>query len=482
MTRRPPASPPPGRDPADSADQVDIVGPADSNNFAVGSVAGRILRLAVPMTLAHLINLLYSIVDRIWLGRWQAEGAMALAGVGLSFHVVAVISSISRLAAPGSVPLFNIARGGGDRERAARIMGNAFSTLLILSVVLTAAGLVFRRPILFLVGASDDTIRYAEDYLSIYLCGTVFAMCGLGMNGFINAQGFGRVGMLTVLLGAIVNIVLDPILIFGLGLGIRGAAIATVFAQGCSALWAISFLRGNKPVIPIRAEWMRLDPRILSRSLALGVAGFTMAMTNSIVGTFYNVALRDLGGDLYVSVMVIVHSIQEIVQLPGGGLSEAAQPVMSYNYGAGRNDRVRRAMRFISAVSVSIYVVLWAGVLLFPEALIRVFSSDPELVRVGVGAVRAYFLVFVLMAFQGLGQAGYVSLGLTKHAVFFSVLRKGVIVAPCILLLGYGLGLGTLGVFYAEPVSHVLGSVTCYVVFMLTIYRKRLVDKPPASL
>ena len=457
-----------------NGDDAPVIASASPGDFTQGSVAGRIIRLAAPITLAQLVNLLYNIVDRIWLGRWQGEGPAALAGVGLAFPVIAIITAFTSLASTGAVPLFNIARGAGERDRAGRIMGNAFSSLFALALAITAAGLTFRRPILYLVGASDGTIGYADSYLSVYLCGTFFAMCGLGMNGFINAQGYGRVGMFTVLLGAVVNIILDPILIFSFGMGITGAALATVIAQGCSAAWAIAFLRGRRASVPLRREWLRPSSPILRRSFALGLAGFTMATTNSLVAALYNMSLRDLGGDLYISVMVIIHSIQEIIALPGGGLSSGAQPVISYNYGAGRNDRVRRSMRFLSIASLSIFILLWSAVMLFPEALIRVFSDDAALIETGVVSVRAFFVVFFLMAFQSIGQAGFVSLGLTKYAIFFSVLRKGALVIPFVLILGYALNLGPLGVLYAEPVSHVFGSVTCYVVFMLAIYRKRL--------
>ncbi|MDR1438679.1 MAG: MATE family efflux transporter [Clostridiales bacterium] len=424
------------------------------------------------MTLALLVNLLYNIFDRIWLGRWQGEGTMALASVGLAFPVIAVISAFTNLCNAGSLPLFSIARGAGDSEKAAAIMGNAFSMLLIMAAALTAAGIALRRPLLFLVGASGATIGAAEEYLAIYLCGTAFAMCGLGMNGFINAQGFGRVGMLSVLLGAVLNIGLDPLFIYGFGMGVKGAAIATVISQMCSAAWVVCFLAGKKAAVRLRLRKMRLSAPIARRSLALGLAGFTMQLTNSAVGAVYNVALQGLGGDLYVSVMVVVHSIQEIAWLPGGGLMQAAQPVMSFNYGAGRHDRVRAAMKFISVAGLAIYVFLWLAVMVFTESLIRIFNNDPELLATGAVAARAYFAVFFLLAFQGLGQAGFLSLGMTKQAIFFSVLRKGVIVIPLILLFGYALRLGPSGVFYAEPVSHILGSVSCYLVFMLTVWRK----------
>lgn len=444
----------------------------DHSDFSKGSVAGRILRLALPMTLAQLINLLYSIVDRIYLGRLPGEGTLALAGVGLVFPVIAIVTAFANLCSYGAAPLFAIARGKNDTEEAARIMGNAYTLLLVCALVLTAAGLLFMRPILHLIGASSVTYPYAEGYLRIYLCGSIFAMSGLGMNSFINAQGFGRTAMFTVLLGAVVNIVLDPVFIYVLGMGIKGAALATVIAQFCSALWVFLFLTGKTAVIRLHWRYMRLQWRILSNTLSLGLSGFTMALTNSAVGTVYNIALQSLGGDLYVSVMTVIHSMQEVMQLPGQGLVQGAQPVISFNYGAKRNDRVRQAIKFLSFANIGAHLVCWALIMLLPTVFIRIFNDDPALIAEGVKATRAYFAVFFLMAFQGTGQTGFVSLGKTKFAIFFSILRKGILVIPFVYIFGYLLGLGAPGVFFAEPVSHLLGSTTCYIVFMLTVWRK----------
>jgi putative MATE family efflux protein len=443
-----------------------------NHDFSHGAIPEQIMRMALPMTLAQLINLLYSVVDRIWLGRWQENGALALAAVGLAFPVIAVIIAFTNLCGAGSVPLFSIARGKGDNESAGLIMGNAYAALMILSVILTACGLAFKRPLLYLIGAGDMTIGYAEDYLTVYLCGTVFVMCGLGMNGFINAQGFAKIGMMTVLLGAILNIILDPIFIFYFGLGIKGAAIATVIGQMCSAIWVLKFLTGKKTHIRLSFRNMRLRFAVVKRSMALGFAGFTMQITNSLVGAVYNVLLQGLGGELYVSAASVIHSIQEIVQIPILGLRDAAQPVMSFNYGALRNDRVRWSMKFLSIAVFSVSVICWGIVMIFPEFFFRIFNGDPPLLSVGVPAARTYFALYFLMAFQVLGQAGYVSLGLTRLAIFFSILRKALIVCPFALLFGYVWPGGAPSVFFSEPISLVFGSITCYLVFMLTVWPK----------
>ena len=442
----------------------------NQSDFSTGSVAGRILKLAGPIFAAHLINLLYNIADRIYLGKFSDDGAMVLAGVGLVFPIIAMITAVTSLCSFGGAPLFGIARGEGDEIRAGQIMGNCYAMLLMSSGIIMLAGFVFMKPLLYLVGASDATYPYAQNYLSIYLLGTPFAMCGLGMNGFINAQGFGRVGMMTVMLGAIVNAVLDPVFIIFMDMGILGASLSTIIGQFCSAVWVLLFLTGKKPVIRLKRKNIRIRPQIAKKTLALGTAGFTMAITNAGVSSVYNATLQSLGGDVYVSVMTVLHGLQEVIQLPGSALSQGAQPIISYNYGAGRNDRVKKAIRFLAFCTVGVYLFMWALVMLDPAMLIRIFNDDPALIQAGVEATRAYFVVFFLMAFQSIGQAGFVALGKTKQAIFFSFLRKGVFVMPFILLFAYVFKWGANGVFYAEPVSHVLGSVSCFLVFMLTVW------------
>ena len=440
------------------------------SDFTQGSVAGRILRLAGPIAAAQLINLLYNIADRIYLGKFSTDGALVLAGVGLVFPLIAIISAITNLCSFGGAPLFSIARGEGNDKRAGQIMGNCYAMLLGSSLLIMLAGFIFKRPLLYLVGASDATYPYAEAYWTIYLIGTPFAMCGLGMNNFINAQGFGRVGMMTVMFGAIVNALLDPIFIIVMDMGILGAALSTIIGQFCSAAWVLVFLAGKKATVRITRQNLRVRPAIAKETVALGTAGFTMAITNAGVSSIYNATLQSLGGDVYVGVMTVLHAVQEVIQLPGMALSQGAQPVLSYNYGAGRNDRVRKALTFLTFSSLGVYIAMWLLVMLQPVFFISVFNNDPALIEAGVNAARAYFAVFFLMAFQSIGQAGFVALGKTKQAIFFSFLRKGVFVMPFILIFAYLFQWGVNSVFYAEPVSHVLGSISCYVVFMLTIW------------
>ena len=309
---------------------------SQNSDFSRGSVAKNILRLAVPMTVAQLIHVLYSVVDRMYLGHIPGVGADALTGVGITFPILTIITAFANLFGMGGSPLFSIERGKGDAEKAKRIMGNTFAMLLYTGLALMAVILLFKKPLLYAFGASDITFPYADGYITIYLCGSLFVMVGLGMNNFINAQGFGRKGMMTVLLGAVVNIALDPLFIFVLNLGVQGAAIATVIAQFVSALWAVSFLRGRKAVIRLERSAMRLQWRLVGRICALGFSGFIMAVTNSAVQIVCNSTLQLFGGDLYVGVMTVLNSVREVVSTPISGLTSAAQPVIGFNYGAER--------------------------------------------------------------------------------------------------------------------------------------------------
>ena len=311
-------------------------------DFSQGSIAKNIMSLAVPMTAAQLINVLYSVVDRMYLGR--LPGHLALTGLGLTIPIVSIIMGFANLCGTGGAPLCSICRGRGDQEEAERVMGNAFTLLLIFGGAVTALFLIFKRPILYLFGASDATYPYADAYMTVYLLGTVFVMIGLGMNPFINAQGFGRVGMMTVGLGAVVNIVLDPIFIFWLDLGVQGAAWATVIAQGCSAVWVLVFLTGRKAALRLRPRYMVLKPARVRKIVSLGLSGFFMNLTNSLVQVVCNATLQVYGGDLYVGVMTIINSLREVFMMPIHGLSNGAQPVTGYNYGAGLYSRVRQSI------------------------------------------------------------------------------------------------------------------------------------------
>lgn len=432
-------------------------------------MARNILQMALPMTVAQLINILYNIVDRMYLGR--LPGHLSLTGLGLCLPIISILMGFANLCGMGGAPLCSIHRGKGENEEAERILGNSFALLLLFGAGLTALGLAFRRPILYLFGASDLTFPYANDYLTIYLLGTLFVMIGLGMNPFINAQGFSRMGMMTVALGAVVNIVLDPIFIFALDMGVRGAALATVLAQGCSALWVLKFLTGRRALLRLRWNTLRLQAARVRRILALGASGFAMSMTNSLVQVLCNASLQHYGGDLYVGVMTVINSIREVVSMPVQGITNGCQPVLGYNYGAGEYERVRRGIRFTTVLTVGYSVAAWALVMAVPELLIRIFNDEPELIAAGIPAFRLYFAAFFCMSFQFIGQSVFVGLGRSRSAVFFSLLRKAFIVAPLTLLLP-GLGMGVDGVFAAEPVSNVLGGLACLLTMYVTVYRR----------
>ncbi|MGJ0682873.1 MATE family efflux transporter [Flavonifractor plautii] len=432
-------------------------------------MARNILQMALPMTVAQLINILYNIVDRMYLGR--LPGHLSLTGLGLCLPIISILMGFANLCGMGGAPLCSIHRGKGEDGEAERILGNSFALLLLFGAGLTALGLAFRRPILYLFGASDLTFPYANDYLTIYLLGTLFVMIGLGMNPFINAQGFSRMGMMTVALGAAVNIVLDPIFIFALDMGVRGAALATVLAQGCSALWVLKFLTGRRALLRLRWNTLRLQAARVRRILALGASGFVMSMTNSLVQVLCNASLQHYGGDLYVGVMTVINSIREVVSMPVQGITNGCQPVLGYNYGAGEYERVRRGIRFTTVLTVGYSVAAWALVMAVPELLIRIFNDEPELIAAGIPAFRLYFAAFFCMSFQFIGQSVFVGLGRSRSAVFFSLLRKAFIVAPLTLLLP-GLGMGVDGVFVAEPVSNVLGGLACLLTMYVTVYRR----------
>jgi len=433
-------------------------------------VVRHILSLAAPMTLAQLINVLYSVVDRIYIGHLPHASAQALTGIGLCLPVITIISAFANLFGMGGAPLCSIARGGHQEDRAQKVMGNSFSMLLLSGMVLMIFCLIFKEPVLYLFGASEETFGYADAYLTIYLLGTVFVMTSLGMNNFINAQGFGKMGMMTVLLGAVMNIILDPVLIFGFDMGVRGAAIATVISQGASAVWVFFFLTGKKALFKLTRESMKIRLSLVKEITFLGTSGFVMSVTNGTVQIVCNAVLARFGGDIYVGIMTVINSVREIASLPLNGLTSGAQPVMGYNYGAGCYRRVRTAIRFITAAGIGFSLVVWAVVFVEPRFFLHLFTQEQELITEGIPAMQIYFCGFFMMALQFVGQSTYVALNRPKQAVFFSLFRKVIIVVPLTILLPLIGGLGTDGVFWAEPVSNVIGGTACFVTMMLTVW------------
>ena len=438
------------------------------NNFAQGSIVVNILKLAVPMTLAQLINVLYNIVDRLYIGQLKDEATISLTGLGLCLPIISIVIAFANLFGMGGAPLCSIERGRGNNEEAEAIMGNSFAMMVVVGVILTVVGLVFKRPMLYLFGASDATIGYADSYITIYLMGNIFVMTGLGMNSFINSQGFGTIGMMTVLLGAVANIILDPVFIFFFHMGVRGAALATILSQLISAIWILKFLTGPKAILKLKKNCMKLKRSRVLR--IIGMSGFTMSITNSSVQVMYNAMLQKTGGDLYVGIMTVINTVREVISMPVQGITHSSQPVMGYNYGAKEYGRVKKAIVFVSAVSVLYTLGVWSLVHAFPEFFIRIFNRTGDLVEAGIPAMRIYFFGFFMMAFQFAGQAIFVGLGKAKNAVFFSIFRKVIIVIPLIIILPSMFHMGTDGILMAEPVSNFIGGTACFVTMLCTVW------------
>ena len=442
-----------------------------ANDFTKGKVWKNIVYQSFPLILAQLVQLLYNVVDRVYIGHLPGSDGLALTGIGLAFPLTTLISAFTNLFGAGGTPLFSIARGARDEERAERILGNTFSLLLATSVILFAVCYAFRRPVLYLFGASDASYGYADAYLRIYLFGTAFSMLTAGLNGFINAQGFPQIGMLTTLIGAVLNLILDPLLIFVMGMGVSGAALATVFGQMVSCVWVLRFLTSRKTPLTIRRRNLRVDWGLTREITALGLAGFIMQGTNCLVQVVCNATLKLFGGDLYVGVMTMINSVREIASLPVSGLSNGCQPVLGYNYGARRYDRVRQGIRFTAALGICYTVAIWLVVLMFPRFMLSIFTPDEAMLTAGARALQIYFFGFFFMSFQFVGQSAFTALGYSRQAILFSLLRKAVIVAPLTLLLPR-MGLGVDGVFWAEPISNAVGGLACFLTMYFVLYRK----------
>ncbi len=446
-----------------------------SNNqkvdFSKGPVWKCIIAQAVPLTIAQLVQLLYNVVDRIYIGHLGDGNSIALTGVGLTFPVVTLIMAFTALFGNGGVPLFSMARGAGDEEEAGKILGNSYGLLLISSVILTVVGYVFCKPILFAFGASEESFLYAKQYLDIYLIGTIFSMSATGLNGYINAQGFPKIGMLSVIIGAVSNIILDPIFIFGLNMGVSGAALATIISQAISAIWVLNFLFGKKAIIPLKLNNIRINKNRTMEIFKLGTSNFIMHGTNCLVQVACNSTLQTYGGDLYVGIMTVVNSVREIFILPINGIVSGSQPVISFNYGAREYKRVKSGIRFNTLIGSVYTMAAWILILLAPKFWFGIFSDDLAMMNAGIEMLKIYFFGFVFMALQFAGQSTFQALGDAKHAIFFSLLRKAIIVVPLALILPK-VGFGVKGVFLAEPISNVIGGIACYATMRLTVYKK----------
>lgn len=439
------------------------------------SVGKLLLKLATPAIIAQLVNVLYNIIDRIFIGRIP-NGEIAMAGVGVAFPIIMMVSAFSALIGMGGAPLVAIKMGEKNNDGAEKIMSNSFSLLLIISVILTVIFLVFKEPILWAFGASEATIGYAKDYLTLYLIGTVFVQIALGMNPFINTQGFAKTGMVTVMVGAAINIILDPIFIFVFDMGVKGAALATITAQLVSAIWVLCFLFGKKSILKIRKKYMIPDIKVAISIMALGVSPFIMQATESLVLISLNNKLSAYGGDLAVGAMTIMSSIMQIIMLPLMGLAQGAQPIISYNYGAKNIDRVKKTFKLLLGCCLAFTTFMFALVMIFPELLVGIFNNKPELVQITTWSMRIYFAGIFAFGAQSACQNTFLALGQAKISLLLALLRKIILLIPLIFILPTFATTMTgklQGVLTAEPVADILAAlttITCFIVF----YKKAL--------
>lgn len=423
--------------------------------------------MTLPAILAQIINILYSIIDRIYIGHMEGVGANALTGVGVTFCITVFISAFSAFISNGAAPLSAIWLGKGDREHAEKILGNSVSFLIICTVALMAFFYAFQRPLLYMFGASDATIGYAVDYLSIYLVGTLFVELALGLNAFIICQSQPRIAMFSVLIGAIANIILDPIFIFSLHMGVKGAAVATVISQGLSAAWVMSFLLGKKSSLKIRRSCMRLEGRILGSVFSLGISPFIMNATESFISIVLNHGLQAYGGDLHVGSLTIMQSIMQLFSAPINGFTQGMTPIVSYNYGARNFDRVKLLYRWMIGMCFGFRMISTATAMLLPRFYAGFFTNETELVAL-VGEVMPVFMAGMLVfGLQNGIQPTFLALGQAKVSLFIAVLRKIILLIPLAVILPRFMGV--MGVYWAEPVSDTLSAATASVLFLLNI-------------
>lgn len=429
---------------------------------------GRLLfELAVPAITAQIVNVLYNMVDRMYIGHIEGVGSVALTGVGVTLPLITLISAFAALASMGGAPRASILLGQGKREDAERTLGGCACMLTLLAVVLTVVFLCFGEPLLTLFGASEQTLPYALDYLRIYVCGTIFVQLSLGLNAFITAQGFARTSMLTVLIGAVLNIVLDPLFIFTLGMGVKGAALATILSQAVSAVWVVRFLSGEGSMLKLQLKNIRLTPKIVLPCLALGLAPFIMQSTESLIAVCFNTSLQKYGGDLAVGAMTIFTSVMQFSMLPIVGLTQGAQPIVSFNFGARNADRVRKAFRLLLISCLTYSAVLWLAIMTCPQLFAGIFTSDETLIDLCRWAMRIYMGASVVIGAQLACQQTFIAIGNAKTSMFLAILRKIILLIPLIYIMPCFFSDKVAGVFCAEPVADVLAVLTTVTLFSI---------------
>lgn len=437
---------------------------------------GRLLLvLAIPTIASQVINALYNMVDRMYIGHIPEIGAAALTGVGVSFPIIMIVSAFAALVGMGGAPQASIAMGRKDHDKAEKILGNCFTSLAVVAVILTIIVLVFKTPLLYLFGASSNTISYAEDYIEIYAVGTIFVQMTLGLNMFISAQGFSMISMLTVVIGAVTNIILDPVFIFGFHMGVQGAAVATVLSQALSAVWAVKFLTGKSTVLHLKKKCMKIEWKVMAPCVALGVAPFIMQSTESVLVLCFNSSLLKYGGDMAVGAMTILSSIMQFAMLPLQGLTQGGQPIISYNYGARNVERVKKGFKLLLIACLCYSTLMWAAAQLVPQLLVMIFTNDPQLMKLAVWALRIYMAGVLLMGAQVACQQTFIAFGNAKISTFLAIFRKIIVLIPMIYILPVFMKDKVLGVFMAEPIADTIAVCTTCVMFFISF--KKLIKE-----
>ena len=440
-----------------------------------------LLKLALPTVAAQLINMLYNIVDRMYIGHIPETGAAALTGVGVCMPLILIISAFAALVGYGGAPRASIYMGKRKPEEAERILGNCFSLQIVISIILTAVLLIWNRDLLLAFGASENTIGYAVAYMNIYALGTIFVQLTLGMNSFITAQGFAKTGMLSVLIGAVTNIVLDPVFIFGFNMGVRGAALATIISQALSCIWVVAFLCGKKTFLKIRAKNLRLDPKVILPCLALGVSTFVMQASESVISICFNSSLLKYGGDIAVGAMTILTSVMQFAMLPLQGLGQGAQPIISYNYGSGNAKRVKDAFKLLLKSSLCYSVILWLAVQIFPQAFAAMFTSDAELMEFTQTALRVYMGCLFIFGIQIACQMTFNALGKAVESIVVAVTRKFILLIPLIYIMPQIMKSSqTMAVYMAEPIADGIAVIFTAILFAVQ-FKKVLASMKPAG-
>ena len=432
-----------------------------------------LFKLALPTVTAQLINMLYNIVDRIFIGHIEGIGDLALTGVGVCMPIIMTVSAVAALVSSGGAPRASIAMGEKKMDSAEKILGNCFSLQIVISAILTAILLIFNRPLLLAFGASENTIEYACNYMNIYAIGTVFVQLTLGMNAFVTAQGYSKIAMLSVVIGAATNIALDPLFIYVFGMGVRGAALATVISQSFSTVWVLSFLFSKKALIRLKTENMRISAKVIFPCLGLGMASFMMQASESVISVCFNSSLLEYGGDVAVGAMTILSSVMQFAMLPMNGIAQGAQPILSYNFGAKNAARVKKTYRLLLISCLTYSVLLWSSIMIFPRLLPTVFTPDAALVDFTASVIRIYFGGLIIFGAQIACQMTFVSLGKALSSVTVAVVRKFVLLLPLIYIVPQFMADKTLGVYTAEPIADII-AVTFTVILFAFQFKKAM--------